>query len=62
MRVSQNVASVRLMLPLPMFSVQRTEKERKPLIQPEKDAKTTVELSPELNCTHTHTHSRNPDM
>lgn len=54
MRVGQNVTSVWLMLPLPMFRVQRTEKERKPLLQPEKDAKTTVELSPELNCTPTH--------
>lgn len=48
------------MLALPMLPVQRTEEERKPLAQPKQDAQATVELSPELNCTHTH--SRNPDL
>lgn len=43
-----------------LYSVFREQEERKPLTQPEKDTKTTVELSPEFNCSHTH--PRNPDF
>lgn len=47
-------------LALPVFAVQRTEGERKPLVRPKQDAEATVEWSSELNCTHTH--SRNPHL